>query len=494
MKKYIFITVILFFSLVACAPEKPALATSTPSPALTATPEITTTPTPLLSVNVLTYNILYGAGVDRSRDNDLPGAMRGKDRSPLLMEYLLGADADIIGLQEVVGWQNGSPSFMETAASELGMNYFLPNSLLTDMDVAILTKYEIVETESYSDQLSALRAKLITPDGQPLNVFVVHLSNSSYLTSSCETQFLITKMQPYLQQRTIVMGDFNFGVGSPGNNLLTDAGWTWVSIEPHLSRDQFFVSPSMAWAIGEWQLPIIDYRAVSDHYPLAQAFDIFSNAGEPPVMPTETPTETKLLPELPPVVTAALETPRVTQYSSFESQCSSVQWRMFSNFSKMADDHFEITGAAGWQSGAMYNAVIPEGKSILISFLFTPESEFNIFLENGMWADPAYRRFGVYTNGESFSSDIWTAETPLGGDNWDIQPQADTWYNLLLMADKDAKFTGYLWSADDPTNVAVYHREMEADWGNLPWHMSVGANQGILQIKDVYVIEKESTP
>ena len=496
MKKYVFITVMLFLFLVACTPEKTVLVTSTPIPTLTAIPEITATPLPLLSVNALTYNILYGAGVNRSRDKDLPLRLRDIDRTPLLMAFLKETNADIVGLQEVVGWQEGSPSFMETFAAELGMNYFLADSQLTDMNVAILTKYEIAETEDYSDQIEAqsyLRAKLITPDGEPLNVFVVHLG-STLIGRSCEVEFLLTKMEPYKQQRTILMGDMNFGAGSPETDLLANAGWIWVTTEPNLARDQIWVSPSMVWTRNQWILPLVDNRKVSDHYPLGSAFDIFSHSGELLPTPIQTTPETKSIPDLPILVTDALKSQTVSQSSSLGSQCSISQWAVYSNEVKVVDDYLKFIGRKDWQTGAMYNAIIPEGKSILLNFLFTPESEFNIFLESGNWADPAYRRFGVYMNGESFWSDMWTGETPLGGDNWNIQPKPDTWYNLLLMADKDAKFTGYLWNPDDPENVAVYHREMEADWGNLPWHMSVGANQGILQIKDVFVIGKENTP
>jgi endonuclease/exonuclease/phosphatase family metal-dependent hydrolase len=485
----------LFILLSACAPVTSTAVTPTPQATLEqAPPQDTPTPAPLLTVKVLTYNTLYGAGVDRSRDNSIPVRMQGLDRSPLLMKYLKDVDADVIGLQEIVGWQKGSPPFIEKLASELGMNYFLAKSDLTDATVALLTKYEIAEAEDYSNEMGyegSLRAKLITPDGAPLNVFVAHLDGSSQTSRLCATQFLIAKMQPYIQQRTILMGDMNFRGDSPEHDLLVEAGWNRVITEPRLGIDQIWISPSVEWTGGAWRTVATDARKISDHFPIGEILNIFSSSGNMLAVATPTATETKSLPDLPPVVSDSLISPTVLKSASFDSICSQQQWTASWDYQKIAEGRLEVTGVQDWQSGAYYNASVSEGNAFLLSFLYTQGSEFNIFLENGNWADPAYRRFGVYYNSNNFSSDMWKGETPVGGDNWNIQADADTWYNLLLIVDKDAHFTGILWNPAYPSNVAVYRREMGTDWSNLPWRLSIGANQGQVQIKDSFLIQHD---
>ena len=464
------------------------------------TPAPTPTPTPLLTVKALTYNILFGAGLDHSRDDNQPKDYKrfiGRDRTPLLMSYLKEVDADIIGMQEVEGWLKGSPPFIETFAAELGLNYFLPSSDLEYEDVAILTKYEIAEAEDYTNEMGflggALRAKLITPDGAPLNVFVVHLnSTGSDDTLFCGAQFMLAKMQPYSQQRTIYIGDMNIAADSTKNDMLIQAGWQMVAYgtegQMQIGIDQIWVSPSVEWGAGTWRTHASDGYIISDHYPVGKAINIFSAPGDMQAVIVPTATETISMPDLPPLVADSVANPQLIKAPSFDSVCENEKYWSWSNV-KFIDGLLEVKGLQDWQSGANFLADVSEGNGTFLSFRFTPGSEFNIFLDKGSWADPAYRRFGVYYNGDTFSSDIWKGENALGGDVWEMKANPDTWYNLLLTVDKDAHFTGYLWNPTDPSNVAVYHREMEADWVGLTWRLSIGANKGLIQIDNTYLIQ-----
>ena len=116
-----------------------------------------------------------------------------------------------------------------------------------------------------------------------------------------------------------------------------------------------------------------------------------------------------------------------------------------------------------------------------MDFKYDPASEFNIFLEHGAWATPEFRKFGLILGADGqLYADMWQGETPLGGDSWSgiSKPKPDTWYRLLLLAGQDARLTGFIWEIEDPSNIAVYEREMGPDWAGLTWRLSTGANRG----------------
>jgi endonuclease/exonuclease/phosphatase family metal-dependent hydrolase len=125
----------------------------------------------------MSYNILLGAGVDRQRDKQLRPQYQNSNRFTDLIVLVKDANPDVLGLQEATDWDRGSPSVIQQVADELKMNYFLAKNP-NQMNIAILSKFQIVDAENLSADIGdngALRATLNTPDGEHLNVFVVHL-------------------------------------------------------------------------------------------------------------------------------------------------------------------------------------------------------------------------------------------------------------------------------------------------------------------------------
>ena len=108
---------------------------------------------PLLTVKIATYNILVGAGWDRALDDHVPEEFKGVDRTALLIEYLRQLDADIVGLQETTGWDQGSPPYIEAVANQLGMNYVVSTGR---SDSSLLTKLEILEAEDLSNDVNSI--------------------------------------------------------------------------------------------------------------------------------------------------------------------------------------------------------------------------------------------------------------------------------------------------------------------------------------------------
>ncbi len=463
--------------VLSCAPPTPSASTQAPTAVFTFSP--TSTPAPLLSMKVMTFNVLFGAGVDRQWDNELPKSMQGIDRSPLLINYLKQLSPDIVGLQEVSDWDKGSPPYIKNLADQLGMNYFTSTGRA---DSALLTKYEILEAEDLSDEFnSVVRTRLLGPDGEPVNVFVIHLDSDSEGHRSCGVQFLLQKMQPYLEQRTILMGDTNFLNGSNewGVETLKDQGWQLVAIDSHFKIDQIWVAPSMQWDVTEWNPPISqEVRQISDHWPVGREIQIQSPSRD--LLSVHTPTAMPQFTDLPAVVTETIINPRISFVEQLDSSCKAQTWEAGWINESHIKGQLRLFGKKDWQSGANWSDPVPNNGGVLLEFKYNSDAEFSIILDHGTWAQPDYRRFGLYVANNTFQSDIWKGKDAMTGDVWEgtAQPKPDTWYKLFLSADKNARLLGFLWELDNPSNISVLQKEMDTDWTNLQWRLSTGANQG----------------
>jgi endonuclease/exonuclease/phosphatase family metal-dependent hydrolase len=183
----------------------------------------------------MTYNILKGAGADTvDPGNKEQAAQHGfpGNRLPTVLEVIRTADPDILGIQEAHQWNMGSPPVVEKVADELGMDHFLglsTNSESGYASVVLFTKFDIKEAESYTSHFSrgAVRAELVTPAGNSIHVFVVHLDGTSHDIREAESTFLVGEMQAYVDDFAMLIGDMNFldrptGIGA----VLRQAGWS----------------------------------------------------------------------------------------------------------------------------------------------------------------------------------------------------------------------------------------------------------------------------
>jgi endonuclease/exonuclease/phosphatase family metal-dependent hydrolase len=234
------------------------------------------------SIRVMSYNVLYGAGATPYWEEiaaTQPGFKYPGNRLPAVLEVIKGAEPDIVGIQEAAGWNSSEPLIIEQVAAELGMNQFLALTP-SGLNLALLTKFEIVETENLSDDvgnIGALRATLaIDRSGQQVHVFVVHLDPFSAATRAAQIGRLTQAMEPYRQAPTILMGDTNVEcVNRPEQcqeyQLLSQAGWQLVVKERYLIN-QIWSSPLLAGSASEIAFPGVDF-SMSDHLPVGVVFE-----------------------------------------------------------------------------------------------------------------------------------------------------------------------------------------------------------------------------
>jgi endonuclease/exonuclease/phosphatase family metal-dependent hydrolase len=480
MKPGLWITVILGMTVIfSCAPAVPS------PPAILSTPEASSTPAPLLSMKVATYNVLFGAGLDRQWDEHLPENMHGIDRTPQLIEYLEQLDADIVGLQEVNSWDLGNPPFIKILADRLGMNYFISTGR---PDAALITRYEILEAEDLSDEFNSIvRARLRGPDGDPVNVFVVHLDSSGPNNRSCGTQLLLQMMQPYLNQHTLLLGDLNFQVDSSewSYAALKEQGWRLVVSGSRLHIDHIWASPSMQWDLSEWLVDTPrELGKISDHFPVGKEIRIYSPSGD--LAPAFTPTSMPPALDLPPAVAEITGAAVITYREQVGIPCIAQSWNAGWINESYVNGQLRLFGKGDWRTIARWSAPVPAGGGVLLDFKYSPDAEFGLYLDHGTWAEPDYRRIGMYFGYEIFQSDVWDVDTQLGG-AWDttVPARPDTWYRLLLKADENAHLSVFLWAVDDPSQVSVYQRQMDGDWADLEWQLATEANQGRVYVQGV---------
>jgi endonuclease/exonuclease/phosphatase family metal-dependent hydrolase len=231
----------------------------------------------------MSYNVLYGAGATpywEERAATQPGFKYPGNRLPAVLEVIKGAKPDIVGIQEAAGWNSGEPPIIQQVATELGMNQFLATSP-SGLNLALLTRFDIVEAENLSDDVGnvgALRATLaVDQPGRRLHVYVVHLDPFSAATRAEQIGRLTQAMEPYREAATILMGDTNIEcVDRPEQcqeyQLFHQAGWQ-LGVKERYLINQIWSSPLLAGSINEISFPGVDF-SMSDHLPVGATLEL----------------------------------------------------------------------------------------------------------------------------------------------------------------------------------------------------------------------------
>jgi endonuclease/exonuclease/phosphatase family metal-dependent hydrolase len=290
-------TIVLSAILVGCLPGVPPSGLkvptvgSTPAPTPSVIP--TSIPIPLFTVRVMTFNTLFGAGVE-------PGhAERGNTANRLadLITLVKQADPDLLGLQEVSGWLTGSPSAIEQFASALDMHYYMAQTW-RGLNVALFSKYPILDSENLSTYVGnngALRAVVQSPDGGRLNVVVAHLDPDNALLRACQFDKLRREMESYAGNPSILMGDLNSYATGADTAFLIQGGWELVQGR---TVDNIFVLTRQSWSRtamcfshGTSIPDCMSDGMISDHAPVGAAITFFNtnNPFTPASQPTRLP-------------------------------------------------------------------------------------------------------------------------------------------------------------------------------------------------------------
>lgn len=300
MRRQVSMTIFLLMVLSSCVTS-----TATPTKSVELTPIPTNTLAPLYGMKVMSFNILFGGGADPEWEKKLQvlnSFWVGQDRLANLKKFIKEVDPDILGLQEAAGWENGTPSIVQAVAGELGMKYYYLSDHKEGIvqSEVLLSKFEISEAENWIWSFQkyegyGLKAKIKDPSGGGIYIYVVHLNGSvrgDARFEVCEINALLQHMRPYMQEKIILMGDFNSDRTSYAFSTLKQSGLEPVQIESGRGIDQIWASPALVWSKTKWFKDVFVPIDISDHNPVAVEMEIYPGSNEVPSSDLYSPSAT----------------------------------------------------------------------------------------------------------------------------------------------------------------------------------------------------------
>ena len=236
---------------------------------------------------VMTYNVLYGAGVDAKEEQIANRWSSGKyhgNRLERVISVIKSVNPDIVGIQEACSWDKDSESAAKQVAKELGMNYFVGKSGRSRFNVALFSRFPIVTAKGFPSDFSraALQAEIKLPDGRPLYAFVGHFNPWDAGQKLQEIQFLAQQMKLYADDLGVLMVDANMAYreGKDTTDALRASGFL---IAPFVKGiDQIWTSRPLSGSFKAGpNIPSDLTTGVSDHRPTVVVISI------PPLEETE---------------------------------------------------------------------------------------------------------------------------------------------------------------------------------------------------------------
>lgn len=139
----------------------------------------------------------------------------GKDKLPQVTTILQAYNADVLALQETLGWDANDFAIAKQVADDLGMQYIYckaDRSLLDKdgytYDLILMSKLEIKSSETYSNVANCLiRAEVAAAGGQSVQVFATYV-RPNYDEVGCQNiENIVQAVEPYSGDAAILMGD-----------------------------------------------------------------------------------------------------------------------------------------------------------------------------------------------------------------------------------------------------------------------------------------------
>lgn len=172
----------------------------------------------------------------------------GGRKLPEIIKCLTEANADIIGLQEVLEDENGANNGAKAIADVLGYNYTYETTTLLIPSIshllekhgieknmgwgnAILSKYEISEKNTHVLSRDRKRTALeaaVRVEGKNLHVFSTHLVYASVQPSETQSVQAQNLLKVLPKENGLVMGNFN---ATPDSKIIEDMKRVMVNTE-----------------------------------------------------------------------------------------------------------------------------------------------------------------------------------------------------------------------------------------------------------------------
>ena len=144
----------------------------------------------------------------------------------------------------------------------------------------------------------------------------------------------------------------------------------------------------------------------------------------------------------------------------------------------------KITGRGSW-SDRVHRALVSQtedDQGILISLRYDPGAAASAaFLDSGAWAQPEYRRFGLYIASSTIYLDHYFGTTKSKATLMSLATGA--WYRLPLKIDDDGTATAAIWQRDGLAARSVL-RETRPEYASLNWKSLSQIHTGVGYLDD----------
>lgn len=199
--------------------------------------------------------------------------------------------------------------------------------------------------------------------------------------------------------------------------------------------------------------------------------------------PAPSPTVTPLV-ELSPPVQVVLSDIVVEFHDELEVT-SRNRWDYYpsSSYVEFSEGQVQLIGKSYWETSLSPRRQISAGEAILVLFKYDPNSEFELYIDDGQWQATNYRRWGVYA-GNFFETNIFSGASGIGFNSLGgaLTLSSGTWYYLLLAVDEEADFLALVWDHDNPSRQTEYRRKFDDTWTGRSWEFQIGVNKGSVYI------------
>lgn len=246
-----------------------------------------------VTLRLMTYNVLWGGGVDREFDFNVADRYR-VDRLDDILEVVREVGPDLLAIQEAAGWDRGSPSLAERVAQRLGMYQVLARDG-SDLNVVLFSRFPIADAQfgaRLSDDFYSgfngvlLRATVLLADDAKLTVYVPHLNSQSSAVRSCQVESLLRLSRARSNGASVLLGDLNSRPTSVQGNAMTAAGWQFLGAESTWTVDQVWAGPGVVFRSPR-VFTTSASRALSDHLPAAVEVTLdVPRGGQSPAVPS----------------------------------------------------------------------------------------------------------------------------------------------------------------------------------------------------------------
>ena len=169
--------------------------------------------------------------------------------------------------------------------------------------------------------------------------------------------------------------------------------------------------------------------------------------------------------------------PNTLRNDTFDSTTLPAGWTQNGNVS-VSSGQVHITGNNSWGNHIARSGTISDRQSAHYRFKANSNAVATLFVDTGAWAQPSYRRWGFYLDGNSIKLNTYEGTVSIKKNLLTLV--ADQWYDAVLTVNENGDFQAVVSKVSDPAIRAEITEKH--NWGGHNWKSMVQVNSGTLDL------------